>query len=165
MACPSPGPRSPARWDASCSSLPTNAACPANGWNGTSASNGGNAHYEAGEAGQNGVAWLDGVMYAPGGGGASNKAPGAGGAVGGGYGVITNGTPTSTQNGTANTGAGAGGVYAGFGSGNRYAYGGSGIFKFRYSGSTVRHTGGTHTISGGYVWVTFTTSGTLTITG
>ena len=135
------------------------------GWNGSSASNGGDAHYAAGDAGQDGVAWLDGVKYAPGGGGASNTAAGAGGAVGGGRGVMTYTNPTPAQNGAPNTGAGAGGVWAGTYSGNRYAYGGTGVFKFRYPGSTVRHTGGTHTVSGGYVWVTFTTSGTLTITG
>ena len=136
----------------------------ATGWNGASASNGGDARYEAAAAGQDGVIWLDGVKYAPGGGGASNAAPAAGGAVGGGRGVLTGGTPTSAQNGAANTGAGAGGVYAGYGSASAYAYGGSGVFKFRYPGTEVKHTGGTYTISGGYVWVTFTTSGTLTIT-
>ena len=137
----------------------------ANGWNGPSASNGGYSHNDIeGVAGQDGVVWLDGVKYAPGGGGASFTVGGAGGAVGGGQGALFGTSPTSAQNGAPNTGAGAGGVFT-YGNGDRYAYGGYGVFKFRYQGSTIRHTGGTHTVSGGYVWVTFTTSGTLTITG
>lgn len=80
---------------------------------------------------------------------------GAAGSGGGGAGSVT-GTGTS---GTANTGGGGGG-----GAYNSSAQvggsGGSGIVIIRYLGSVQRATGGTVTITGGYVIHTFTTSGT-----
>ena len=82
---------------------------------------------------------------------------GAAGSGGGGAGSVT-GTGTS---GTANTGGGGGG-----GAYNSSAQvggsGGSGIVIIRYLGSVQRATGGTVTITGGYVIHTFTTSGTYT---
>jgi hypothetical protein len=55
-------------------------------------------------------------------------------------------------NGLVNTGGGGGA------SGN----GGSGVVIIRYLGSVQRATGGTVTITGGYVIHTFTSSGTYT---
>jgi hypothetical protein len=55
-------------------------------------------------------------------------------------------------NGLVNTGGGGGA------SGN----GGSGIVIIRYAGTVQRATGGTVTITGGYVIHTFTSSGTYT---
>jgi hypothetical protein len=97
------------------------------------------------------------VTYAGGGGGGANSSgatAGAGGTGGGGSGA-TSATGTS---GTANTGGGGGGGYGG-GTNNGGA-GGSGVVIIRYLGTVQRATGGTVTISGGYVIHTFTSSST-----
>ena len=60
--------------------------------------------------------------------------------------------------GIANTGGGGGGNEVQGGAGGA---GGSGIVIVRYQGSASRATGGTITISGGYVYHTFTGSGTF----
>jgi hypothetical protein len=57
--------------------------------------------------------------------------------------------------GSVNTGGGG----SGSGTGNGAA-GGSGVVIVRYLGSVARATGGTVTITGGYVYHTFTVSGT-----
>ena len=103
------------------------------------------------------------TFYAGGGGGGAYLqgtpagTPSAGGSGGGGTGSVT-GTGAS---GTANTGGGGGG-----GAYNNSAQvggaGGSGIVIIRYAGSVQRATGGTVTITGGYVIHTFTSSGTYT---
>jgi hypothetical protein len=99
------------------------------------------------------------VFYAGGGGGggsSSGATRGLGGTGGGGNGgaVGQNGTA-----GGANTGGGGGGAYeTGYTGGN----GGSGIVIIRYLGTVQRATGGTVTITGGYVIHTFTSSSTYT---
>jgi hypothetical protein len=60
--------------------------------------------------------------------------------------------------GTANTGGGGGGGYFNTFNGGS---GGSGIVIVRYLGTVQRATGGTVTITGGYVIHTFTSSGTF----
>jgi hypothetical protein len=78
----------------------------------------------------------------------------AGGLGGGGVGKNAVGTTVGQPgaNGVANTGGGGGA------SGN----GGSGIVIIRYAGTTQRATGGTVSITGGYVIHFFTSSGTFT---
>jgi hypothetical protein len=93
------------------------------------------------------------VFYAGGGGGTTNSGSSYGTGGSGGGGNATGGTGTS---GTANTGGGAG---AGASVGGA---GGSGIVIIRYLGTVQRATGGTVTITGGYVIHTFTSSGTFT---
>jgi hypothetical protein len=91
------------------------------------------------------------VFYAGGGGGTTNSGSSYGTGGSGGGGNATGGTGTS---GTANTGGGAGAGASVGGSG------GSGIVIIRYLGTVQRATGGTVTISGGYVIHTFTSSST-----
>jgi hypothetical protein len=93
------------------------------------------------------------VFYAGGGGGTTNSGSSYGTGGSGGGGNATGGTGTS---GTANTGGGAGAGASVGGSG------GSGIVIIRYLGTVQRATGGTVTITGGYVIHTFTSSGTYT---
>ena len=101
------------------------------------------------------------TFYAGGGGGGAylqGTPAGTAGAAGSGGGGAGSATGTGTS-GTANTGGGGGG-----GAYNNSAQvggsGGSGIVIIRYLGSVQRATGGTVTITGGYVIHTFTTSGT-----
>ena len=104
--------------------------------------------------GGNGKMWLDGKYYAGGGMGkefydtekyckleGSQKGGGLGGGGNAGFA------------GQANTGGGGGG----------YANGGSGVVIIRYIGTVAQATGGTITYSGGYVYHTFTSSGTFSI--
>ena len=93
------------------------------------------------------------VFYAGGGGGTTNSGSSYGTGGSGGGGNATGGTGTS---GTANTGGGAGAGASVGGSG------GSGIIIIRYLGTVQRATGGTVTITGGYVIHTFTSSSTYT---
>jgi hypothetical protein len=58
-----------------------------------------------------------------------------------------------------NLGGGGGGSSGTAGGGA----GGSGIAIIRYAGTTALATGGTITVTGGYVYHTFTTSGTFTL--
>jgi hypothetical protein len=106
------------------------------------------------------------VFYS-GGGGGSTQSGGTGGAGGNGGGGA--GSPASASNtgasGTANTGGGGGA--GGYGTGGvnvtgAGGSGGSGIVIIRYLGTVQRATGGTVTISGGYVIHTFTSSSTYT---
>jgi hypothetical protein len=77
---------------------------------------------------------------------------GAGGIGGGGTGASAAGSGT---NGLANLGGGGGGSQPGY-----VSNGGSGIVKLRYiSGSVMGATGGTISVSGSYVYHTFTGSG------
>ena len=101
------------------------------------------------------------TFYSGGGGGGAylqGSPAGTAGAAGSGGGGAGSATGTGTSS-TANTGGGGGG-----GAYNSSAQvggsGGSGIVIIRYLGSVQRATGGTVTISGGYVIHTFTTSGT-----
>ena len=107
-----------------------------------------------------GLAWLNGSTYGGGGGGgAIQGAAGAGGAGGGGNGAA--GDPSGNGSpGSANTGGGAGG--SGGGGGNGGGSGGSGIVVLRYAGTTQKGSGGTVSISGGFTYHTFTSSGTFT---
>ena len=119
------------------------------GGNGSSTSNGGN-----------GTQWVDGNYYSGGGGGFRVGAPltnGIGGLGGGGIGEIE-GQRDSTS-GSANTGGGGGG--AGQGPTGTWS-GGSGVVKIRYAASSSVATGGTITVSGDYVYHTFTGSGNFT---
>lgn len=106
------------------------------------------------------------VFYS-GGGGGSTQSGGTGGAGGTGGGGA--GSPASASNtgasGTANTGGGGGA--GGYGTGGvnvtgAGGSGGSGIVIIRYLGTVQRATGGTVTITGGYVIHTFTSSSTYT---
>lgn len=102
------------------------------------------------------------VTYAGGGGAGSYNGgtTGTGGAGGGGNGgTNTGGTGNS---GTANTGGGGGGAGVSSGTGYNGGAGGSGVIIIRYAGTSARATGGTITITGGYVIHTFTSSGTFT---
>jgi hypothetical protein len=69
-------------------------------------------------------------------------------------------TPTS---GSTNTGGGGGGGAAYYSLMTDGASGGSGVVIIRYAGTVAKATGGTITITGGYVYHTFTTSGTFTV--
>jgi hypothetical protein len=106
------------------------------------------------------------VFYA-GGGGGSTQVGGTGGAGGNGGGGA--GSPATASNagasGTVNTGGGGGAGGNGVGGNNTPlpgGSGGSGIVIIRYLGTVQRATGGTVTITGGYVIHTFTSSGTFT---
>jgi hypothetical protein len=95
------------------------------------------------------------TYYAGGGGGSSYLGVSSTGGLGGGGA----GNPGAGSNGGANTGGGGGG--GGYvGAPSTGGSGGSGIVIIRYLGSVQRATGGTVTITGGYVIHTFTTSGT-----
>jgi hypothetical protein len=104
-------------------------------------------------------------VYYAGGGGGSTQSGGTGGA--GGLGGGGAGSPATSSNngesGTVNTGGGGGaGGYGRSGvnvTGTNGA-GGSGVVIIRYLGTAARATGGTITITGGYVIHTFTSSGT-----
>jgi hypothetical protein len=109
-----------------------------------------------GGVGGSGSVWLDGITYAGGGGGFGTFFIGTGtggsGQAGGGTGASDSG---AGSNGAANLGGGGGGSQPGFASN-----GGSGIVKMRYiSGSVSGATGGTISVSGSYVYHTFTGSG------
>lgn len=120
-------------------------------------------------AGANGLNWQSlGTYYAGGGGGgagAGDTNQVSGGLGGGGTGANTNGTSGSNQGsggetaGGTNTGGGGGAAAAGRASGGQS--GGSGIVIIRYPGPQ-RGSGGTITSSGGYMYHTFTSSGTYT---
>jgi hypothetical protein len=95
-----------------------------------------------------------------GGGGSCLGANSAGGLGGGGIGGL--GSSQNGGNAVANTGGGGGGAAAITGASANGGNGGSGIAIIRYAGSTQRGTGGTVTISGGFVYHVFTSSGTYT---
>lgn len=70
----------------------------------------------------------------------------------------------SAPPGQANTGGGGAGGGSEMGYETRYGgVGGSGIVIVRYAGTVAKGTGGTITISGGYVYHVFTASGTLVL--
>ena len=113
-----------------------------------------------GSAGGNGLQWLDGNYYAGGGGGGAGTAgttTNTGGLGGGGNGT-TNAynVASNAQNGTANKGGGGGGGPAS---------GGNGVAIIRYTGSTVKASGGLITQSGGYTYHTFNSNGTFLVGG
>jgi len=128
------------------------------GGGGGSASSGSNGANENGGKGGSGSLWnLDsGSSYYAGGGGGlgiffmPHSGNGGAGQGGGGNGASNSG---AGGNGAPNTGGGGGG-------GTVNSNGGSGIVKMRYlSGSVMGATGGTTSVSGGYVYHTFTGSG------
>lgn len=125
-----------------------------------------NAQDNANGAGSGGVGrqGLDGVYYAGGGGGGidtrSAFSPGSGGLGGGGTGA--KGVAVFGGTATVNSGGGGGGG-SNNSSGGGGGSGGSGIVILRYGGTTARASGGNVTITGGYVYHKFTTSGTLII--
>jgi len=90
------------------------------------------------------------TYYAGGGGGLAIGQPGGSGGPGGGGSGSNSGTGIS------------GGTNLGGGGGGSAGAGGSGIVVIRYAGTVARATGGTVSITGGYVIHTFTTSGTFT---
>lgn len=121
--------------------------------------------------GGDGSTWLNSVAYAGGGGGGSGTETGdvfggTGGSGGGGTGAgvifatATVGTPTA---GTANRGGGGGGGAALNFSRTTGASGGSGTVIIRYPGTVAKASGGTITITGGYVYHTFNSSGTFIV--
>ena len=121
---------------------------------GGGASTVGGPGFESSQGGD-GKAWLDGNIYAGGGGGKWESAEICNGGIGGG-GCGQTGGGISATSGTPNTGGGGGGGNGSVGNG------GSGIVKLRYnSGSIMNATGGTITVSGSYVYHSFTTSGTF----
>jgi hypothetical protein len=96
------------------------------------------------------------TYYAGGGGGSSYLGVSSTGGLGGGGA----GNPGAGSNGGANTGGGGGG--GGYvGAPSTGGNGGSGVVIIRYLGSAARASGGTITITGGYVIHTFTSSGTF----
>jgi hypothetical protein len=109
-------------------------------------------------AGGAGLQWSNGSYYAGGGGGATygGYAGGTGGIGGGGAGGST-GPGTSGTNGTGGGGGAASYPGSSYGAG---ANGGSGVVIIRYLGTAQRASGGTVSITGGYVYHTFTQSGT-----
>lgn len=131
----------------------------------------GGASSSAGGNGGIGAAWVDGVTRAGGGGGGvGTKVGGFSGGTGGtggggaGAGVTVPGPTVQTPTaGTVNTGSGGGGGAAYFTTATAGAAGGSGVVVIRYAGTVATATGGTITISGGYVYHTFTSSGTFIV--
>jgi len=121
---------------------------------------GSNAVYDTiGGAGGVGIQWLNGSYYGGGGGGSTqgtSNGPASGGNGGGGQGNTR--TLSDAASGSSGTGGGGGGNQGGTG-GN----GGGGIVILRYKGG-VRASGGTVTVSGGYTYHAFSTSGTFTFT-
>jgi hypothetical protein len=108
-----------------------------------------------GAIGGAGLQWSNGTYYAGGGAGTLGGAAVNGGIGGGG---ACSGGSWATS-GTANTGGGGGANWT-FSNGAQAGGGGSGVVIVRYLGSAQRATGGPVTITGGYVYHTFTTSGT-----
>jgi hypothetical protein len=138
----------------------------ASGYNG----GGGGGAGAVGTTGTSSVAGVGGVgvsssingsaTFRAGGGGAGSgftnaNGGGAGGSGGGGAGG--NSSSSNGTAGTANTGGGGGGTNSQVG-----GAGGSGVVIVSYAGTSARATGGTITITGGYVIHTFTSSGTFT---
>jgi hypothetical protein len=131
----------------------------AGGSNGIGGGGGGGGVDDANSSAPGGAGGVwNGFRFAGGGGGGSDYSVGGTGGLGGGG---KGGSNVNGLSGTVNTGGGGGG---GGSSGNRTAggYGGSGIVMIRYAGSSVRVNGGTTQIMGGYVYHTFTASGTFT---
>lgn len=117
-------------------------------------------------AGGAGLAWLDSVTYAGGGGGgytSQGAVFGAGGSGGGGRGSIS--TAIAAQPGTNGRGGGGGG--GGNNTGNvgiNGANGGDGVVIVRYAATASFMTGGTITSGSGFVFHTFTnTTGSSTL--
>jgi hypothetical protein len=126
------------------------------GGGGGAAANGTNGN-GSGQAGPGGAGLpYFGNYYAGGGGGGSGTNAGSGGSGGGGAG---SNSATAGVSGTTNTGGGGGGGwnYSGGGGGG----GGSGVVIVRYPGNMQKAVGGTVTITGGYVYHTFNSSGTF----
>jgi hypothetical protein len=144
---------------------PTAGTQAAGGGGGANAVGGNAVSYVSGSGGA-GSTWLDGTTYAGGGGGGAtnngtaNGTAGSGGAGGGGAGGAPNANGTA---GTANRGGGGGGAGSRHANANYIgANGGSGVVIIRYVGAAAKASGGTITTSGGYVYHTFTSSGTYT---
>jgi len=125
------------------------------GGGGGSGSSGANGTTNSGGNGGSGTTWSNGTTYAGGGGGGSNTPgpAGSGGSGGGGPGGYIG---AGTAGGT-NTGGGGGGFGVQNVSGGA---GGSGVVIIQYQGNLQKAFGGNVLISGGYVYHTFTTSGT-----
>lgn len=139
---------------------------------------GGDSGYPAGQgaihSGNSGAGtdWVSGAGSDSNGGNGFNNNFGGWNGGGGGAGVRTSASPgnnsggstgggnggyfASANPGTANTGGGGGGSDGG---GNRA--GGSGVCIVRYVGNTANASGGTTTVTGGYVYHRFNSSGTF----
>ena len=132
----------------------------AGGGGGAGAAGGNGSSSLGGTGGIGSISTLSGasVYYAGGGGGyVGSGTAGAGGNGGGGVSSITaNGTAGGVNTGGGGGGSGYNGTTPVCGSG------GSGVVIIRYLGTVQRATGGTVTITGGYVIHTFTSSGTYT---
>lgn len=113
--------------------------------------------------GGSGSAWLDGKIYAAGGGaGGDNTSYGLGGSGIGGNGQYLFSSPGAATTGSANRGSGGGGgCYTGGAQIAVGASGSAGVVVIRYDGTTPQATGGTITISGSCVYHTFTGSANL----
>ena len=112
-----------------------------------------------GSAGGIGEQWLDGTYYAGGGGGGATTS-GTGGPGGNGGGGTGGPAGAAGSAGGGNSGGGGGGAGGGNSGGGAGGDGGSGIVIISYLGAQ-RATGGTITSSGGYIYHTFTGSGTF----
>jgi len=113
---------------------------------------------------------VSGTRYVAGGGGGAVErtygSPGGGGAGGGGSGTLGGGAATSASTGVANTGGGGGGWTAYGGTQFSYFNGGSGLAIIRYSDSYAAASATTGsptiTITNGYRYYAFTSSGSIT---
>jgi hypothetical protein len=123
---------------------------PGGGAGGSNGSNGGsNAEFSGGSGqGTTTYAFADSGTSLYAGGGGAGSANGGGG-----------------NNGSTNSGGGAGGAGGNYGGSTTGATGGSGVALIRYLGSSAKATGGTITgPTGGYMYHTFTSGGTFTVT-
>ena len=145
---------------------------PGGGAGGSNGGNGGSNAEFSGGSGQGTTTYAFGdsglTLYAGGGGGGGGNwdggsgVGGAGGAGGGGAGSNAGGGGNA---GATNTGGGAGAPGGNNGGSTTGPSGGSGIAIIRYAGSSAKATGGTITgPTGGYMYHTFTSSGTFTVT-
>jgi hypothetical protein len=145
---------------------------PGGGAGGSNGSNGGSNAEFAGGTGQGTTtrAFADAslTLYAGGGGGGGSGwdgGSGQGGAAGAGGGGAGSNTGGGGNAGSTNTGGGAGAPGGNYGGSTTGPSGGSGIAIIRYLGSSAKATGGTITgPTGGYMYHTFTSGGTFTVT-
>ena len=145
---------------------------PGGGAGGSNGGNGGSNAEFSGGSGQGTTTYAFGdsglTLYAGGGGGGGGNwdgGSGQGGAAGAGGGGAGSNAGGGGNAGATNTGGGAGAPGGNNGGSTTGPSGGSGIAIIRYAGSSAKATGGTITgPTGGYMYHTFTSSGTFTVT-
>jgi hypothetical protein len=114
-----------------------------------------------GATGGAGITWVNGIVYAGGGGGgAYSGTGGAGGTGGGGAGGNPNANGVAGSDGFGGGGGGAGG---GPNAARAGADGGDGTVIVRYNTGDLTATGGTITTTGSFTYHTFTGSGTFSV--